>query len=150
MASKKSANRSNSNNNYKRKSKLNSFFDGRNGVDSLFYFSFILYLTLVGLNLALRIPLISMASTLLLLISIFRILSTNLVQRRKEAEIFEKILVFFMPNASMFKRRLLEARTHVFHECQYCGAVLRFERKRGKFNVVCPRCKKRLTIRNWL
>lgn len=132
------------------KYRINSFMKGRNGVDSFFYFSFILYLTLFGLNLMFRSQTLYIINLCLLILSIFRLLSKNIAQRKKEAAVFNRFISVIMPNSSTLKRRILEASTHTFHECKYCGSTLRFERRRGKFNVICPKCKNRLTIRNWL
>ena len=129
---------------------IKQFMKNRNGVDGLFYCTFVLYLTLFGLNLMYHSVAIYRINLLLLVLSLFRLLSKNKVQRKKENDAFNRILSFFLPKSSIIKRRILEAQTHSFHECQYCGTTLRFPRKRGKFNVTCPVCKHRLTIRNWL
>ena len=130
--------------------RIKMFMAGRNGLDSLFYFLFVLYLVLYGFNFIFKSPWLYYAQLILLVLALFRIFSKNVEQRRKEADKFSSILAKIYPNSEINKRRLLEGRTHSFHECPYCGAVLRFERKRGKFNVTCPKCNNKITIRNWI
>lgn len=126
------------------------FMEGRNGVDSFFYFTFLVYLVLFGLNLRLQSFTLYIINACLLIMSLFRLLSKNKTQRRKEAAVFDKIISVVLPNSSKLKRRLLEANTHTFHDCGKCGATLRIPRKRGKFNIICPKCKNRMTVRTWL
>ncbi len=127
-----------------------SFMAGRNGADSLFYCSFVLYLTLFGLNLMLHSMPLYYINICLLILSVFRFMSKNIAQRKKEAAVCDRIISYMLPNSSQLKRRLLESRTHTFHECKYCGSTLRVEKRRGKFNIICPKCKNRITVRNWL
>lgn len=121
----------------------------RNGVDGLFYLFFVLYLLLSGFNFMYHSVLIYRINLLLLVLAVFRLISKNKVQRKKENDVFIRFLSFFLPKSSAMKRKIMESQTHAYHECQYCGTTLRFPRKRGKFNVTCPVCKHRLTIRNW-
>lgn len=129
--------------------RLNMFMKGRNGVDALFYFCFVVYLVLYGLNLLLRSPIPYYIELLILVIALFRVLSKNVEKRQKENAAFKRILRKLNPNYELNKRKIVEGKTHSFHECPYCGAILRFERRRGKFNVTCPRCKHKITIKNW-
>ncbi len=131
------------------KHRIRMFMVGRNGVDSLFYFCFVMYLCLYGFNFILKSPWLYYSQLVLLILALFRLLSKNIERRRKEADAFSRFFSKIYPNSEINKRRLLEGRTHSFHQCPYCGAVLRFERRRGKFNVTCPKCKNRITIRNW-
>lgn len=128
---------------------LRSFMAGRNGTDALFYFLFVLYFCLTGINHLILSPAIYYIRLIVLIWAIFRVFSKNLVKRRKENEAFKRIFAKFVPNGTMYKKRLLEGKTHSFHECPYCGAILRFKRQKGKFNVTCPRCQHKITIRNW-
>lgn len=128
---------------------LRTLMAGRNGIDSLFYFCFVIYLILYGINFIFRSAYIHWAMMILLVLVLFRMLSKNLPQRKKEADAFNRFFGKVVPNAELTKRKLAEGRTHSFHECPYCGSILRFPRKRGKFNVTCPKCQQRITIRNW-
>lgn len=125
------------------------FMVGRNGVDALFYFFFVIDLILYGFNFIFRSPWVYYAQLIIIILAIFRVFSKNLERRHKENEAFKKILRKVSPNYELNKRKIVEGKTHSFHECPYCGAILRFERKRGKFNVTCPRCKHKITIKNW-
>ncbi|MBE5035976.1 hypothetical protein [Gallibacter intestinalis] len=129
--------------------RIKMFMAGRNGVDALFYFCFIVYFVIFGLNRIFRSPWLYYGDFIILIYAMFRLLSKNLESRHKENEAFKKILRKLSPNYELNRRKIVEGRTHSFHECPYCGAILRFERRRGKFNVTCPRCKHKITIKNW-
>lgn len=129
--------------------KKSTFMAGRNGLDSLFYLLFVLDLILYGFNFIFKSPWLYYAQLIIIVVAIWRIFSRNLVRRRKEAAFADRIIAKVLPNSKLTKRMLAEGRTHAFHECPYCGAILRFERKRGKFNVTCPKCNHQLTIKNW-
>ncbi len=129
--------------------KINQFMKDRNGVDALFYFCFIVYLVMYGLNLLLKSPWFFYIEILILIFALFRLFSKNVEKRQRENAKFKRIIRKINPNYEINRRKIVEGKTHSFHECPYCGAILRFERKRGKFNVTCPRCKHKITIKNW-
>lgn len=132
---------------------LKRFMLGRNGIDELFYFSFIVYLVLYGLNfLILGMNLYLAAATYyiqlaILVFTIFRILSRNVAKRRAENEKFLSIITKVAPNFELNVRRIREGRGFTFHKCKQCGSVLRFPRKKGKFNVTCPKCGNQFLIK---
>ncbi|MEG0919542.1 MAG: hypothetical protein RSA49_02000 [Anaerovoracaceae bacterium] len=129
--------------------KFMRFMYGRYGVDQLYYATFILYLILLVLNLFLRSSIISILITLAIIWTFFRFLSRNIPARRKENEKFLNFWDKFAPDFKFMQMRMREFKTHAFHKCPYCSAVLRLPRKRGKFPVTCPKCNQKFNIRNW-
>lgn len=126
------------------------FMQGRNGVDSIFVFCFVLYLILFGLNRLFVSPWIYYIGFVILFYALFRYLSTNLVKRQEENEAFKRLIAKFVPKASAYRHRLLEGQEYSFHECPYCGTTLRFKRRKGTFSITCPKCHHQLTVKKWL
>lgn len=130
--------------------KFRKFMLTRNGTDSIFYACLVIYLILFGFNMLFRNIFIYYTELIIVAFALIRYFMKDNEKHRKQTEKFNKILLKIFPNGKLLKRRLLESRDYCFHECKNCGAILRFERRRGKFNVTCPKCKHKMTIRNWL
>jgi hypothetical protein len=81
-----------------------------------------------------------LVSTALAIIVFYRMFSRNVAKRRKENERF---CGFFRLRKNRFKDR----KTHVYRKCPECKAVLRLPKAKGKHTVVCPRCKKRFSVK---
>ena len=89
----------------------------------------------------LTLSLLYYALTIALFILIFfRMLSRNIVKRRRENERF---CGFFR----LCKNKFRDRKTHVYRKCPKCRAVLRLPRAKGKHSVVCPRCKHRFEVK---
>ena len=134
------------------KNKLARFMWGRNGIDALYYFQFVLFMLLWILQYIVRSDLakalISIASLILAGIMIFRFMSKDLVRRRKENQkflgIWKGIKGFFL----LQKNKIRDFKKFVYKKCPHCKANLRLPRKKGTHSVVCPRCKKRFEVKN--
>lgn len=130
------------------KSKLYRFMYGRYGTDTLgnvmlvTYIVIILLYTFVGFFVSsiwfdVAVWLVSSA----LAITVFyRMFSRQVAKRRKEND---KFCGFFRLRKNKFKDR----KTHVYRKCPDCKAVLRLPKAKGKHSVVCPRCKKKFTVK---
>lgn len=129
--------------------KVAQFFQGRYGIDKLCYFLIILYCALCFVNIFVRSFIITLLAVIIAAYAIFRVLSKNIINRQKEAEIFEgiyfKVKYFF----TGIGQRLSQAKVYCFHKCPHCKAKLRLPRKRGKHTVCCPRCHKDFKMRVW-
>lgn len=122
------------------KEKLIRFMYGRYGVDQLYYGLFVFYFVLLVFNAFLRWPIFTILMTADLVWIVFRMMSRNYAARRRENEVFLKL---WNPIKDFFKltwNRIRECRTHVYHKCPHCKAVLRLPRKKGAHTVRCPRC----------
>lgn len=77
-------------------------------------------------------------SLVLLVFSIYRFFSRNIVKRRKENEAWLRFLgkIRRKPGPSL----PADTPTHVFRQCPGCHSVLRLPRQKGKHRVRCPRC----------
>lgn len=130
------------------KNKLYGFMYGRYGSDKLGNCMMIAYVVLILFYTVMQFfvssgwfdLLIWLLSIALFVIIIFRMLSRNIVKRRREND---KFCGFFKLRKSKFKDR----KTHVYRKCPSCKAILRLPRAKGKHAVVCPRCKHRFTVK---
>ncbi len=126
---------------------------GRNGIDKLGRFLFILYFILVIVQWIVSIfapPIVyyilSLAILLLAIYMVFRCFSRNIYKRQKENSrylaISEKVKAYF----NLQRCKLRDRKTHVYRKCPSCKAVLRLKKIRGKHRAACPRCGKSFDV----
>lgn len=134
--------------------RLQKFFYGRYGPDS---FSLVmLFVSFILLN----IRYAWIAGILLTCYVVFRTLSKNTGQRRKELQKFNEITLpvmkLFKPlgmavvrgvfslsrKYAAYKYRRGQSKDFVFFRCANCRNMLRLPRNKGKLSVTCPVCKK--------
>ena len=130
------------------KYKLQCFMAGRYGPDELYRFLFLLYAILLVLNCFIHSAGISIALWILLFYTLYRMMSKNISARQKENAkyllIKNKLTKDIKSTIDRFKDK-----EHVYRRCPHCKAMLRFPRKKGKHNAVCPKCKKDLKVNVW-
>lgn len=136
------------------KNKIQRFFYGRYGGDTLnnvllgvylfivlAYFIGSLFIPPAAVKVKLIVSLLYYVLTITLFILIFyRMLSRNVIKRRRENDRF---CGFFR----LRKNKIRDRKTHVYRKCPNCRAVLRLPRAKGKHHVVCPRCKHRFEVK---
>lgn len=124
------------------------------------------YFVLVVINLFVRADILRIFQLLILGYTLFRMLSKNIPARENENRIVSA-WVFKLQNAFRFRKANAEVRkanaearkaerikqkerrkdkTHIYRECPACGATLRLPKKKGKHNVLCPRCNQKFGI----
>jgi hypothetical protein len=129
------------------KDKLVRFMNGRYGIDQLYYALFGTYFILIVANTFIRSTMIDILMWAVLIWMIFRILSRNVYQRRRENEKFMKIWNRIKAKGSLTIRRIKEIKTRRFRKCPHCKVVLRLPRKTGKHTVECPCCHHEFKLR---
>ena len=130
------------------KSWLYRFMYGRYGTDKLGNCLLIAYVIFIFLETILNIFIQSwifdlvcaLISLGLMITVLFRMFSRNIQKRRRENEIFCNFI-------KLQKNKYRDRKTHVYRKCPSCSATLRLPKAKGKHNVVCPRCKKRFSVR---
>ena len=130
----------------KLKFKLAMFMQGRYGPDDLYKDSFIFYLILLVVNLFFRTRVISLIITLFVIWIFFRFFSKNISARQKENA---KYLIFknkFKNKYENLKKRLSD-KEHVYRTCPSCRATLRFPKRKGEHDAICPKCRKPLKVK---
>lgn len=128
------------------------FFWGRNGIDGLYYGLFALYILLWGLQLIFRESasaqaILGVLSFAVLVIMIFRVLSKNLVRRRRENQVFMSFFVGIKNFFVLQKNKIRDRKSFIYKKCPACKATLRLPRKKGEHTVRCPRCQNRFGVK---
>jgi len=114
--------------------------NGRLTIDELSLFFICLSVVAVILILLLRLPRFAFLAWIPILISYWRTLSKNRMQRAKENQIFIK---HYYPIKSFIQntcRGLTSKKEHHYFACSKCSSNLRIPKKTGHIKVTCPRC----------
>lgn len=128
--------------------KIARFMNGRYGIDDLYKFFFKIFFCLVLINLFFHNQILFYIELLIFVIMIYRVLSKNVYQRRKENTKFLYIKNQLLKPFSNIKRNYRDRKQYVYKKCHHCKTTLRLPlpSKRGIHHVKCPECKKRLTL----
>lgn len=133
--------------------KLARFMWGRYGIDGLYYGLLVTYFVLWIVQGFIKIDflkaIISLAGLAALVFLIFRVFSRNIAARRKENEKFMRIWTRIKNFFVLQKNKIRDIKSFTYKKCPACKATLRLPRKKGKHNVVCPKCKNRFEVKNW-
>ncbi|MGD8401441.1 MAG: hypothetical protein PVH64_11015 [Bacillota bacterium] len=127
--------------------KLARFMSGRYGVDQLYYGLMAVYFVLLVARAFIRWSVVDILMWMVLIGMIFRPLSRNVYQRRRENEQFLKIWNRIKAKSALTIRRIKEFKTRRFRRCPHCKTVLRLPRKTGKHTVECPCCHHEFKVR---
>jgi hypothetical protein len=130
--------------------KLARFMSGRYGVDQLYYGLMAVYFVLLVARAFIRWSVVDILMWMVLIGMIFRPLSRNVYQRRRENEQFLKIWNRIKAKSALTIRRIKEFKTRRFRRCPHCKTVLRLPRKTGKHTVECPCCHHEFKVRIFL
>ncbi len=123
------------------------FFYGRNGVDSLNKFIFVLYIaSTLAYIITNHISAIILES-IFLFILIYRTLSKKLYNRQRENEIYLNILKLIKRPFLRFAHRIRDRKTHVYKKCPNCKKILKLKKVKGHHTVKCPICKNSFEIK---
>jgi len=134
--------------------KISNFMYGRNGVDKLSIFMFVLYLLFNGIKMFFRfrpVPYFILWGIALVILAlvVFRVLSKNVFKRQDEEQKFERMFYGFTSSGfyknckKKFNRattRISQIKTHRFRTCPNCNEHLRMSKKKGKRSITCPKC----------
>lgn len=124
--------------------KLMQFMSGRNGVDKLTSYLFLLYIIMGFIRAFLRNItagyILSGIMTLIFLYAVFRVLSKNTYSRQKENCAFCNFLKKVKSHFILMKDRIKDIKTKRYRHCPHCKNILRLPYKKGKHNVRCPKC----------
>ena len=136
------------------RSRLVSFMRGRYGADTLYWWSFgailVLWivravLTIFGFYIAARI--LSILSSAILVLAVFRFMSRNIYKRSAENRKFNQILGKVKGKYILVRDIFRDRKTHVFKKCPSCGAMIRLPKRSGEHTVRCPKCSKRFDVK---
>lgn len=128
------------------KGKLEEFMRGRNGADELGVASLELAVILAVINIFAGNGVIYVITLALLAYAIFRMVSTNVNQRRRESMAFAEKLGPVRPWISNPAAAYRNARTYKHATCPNCHQRVRVPRDKGHIRITCPRCKQKFEI----
>ena len=123
------------------------FFYGRNGVDSLNKFIFILYLASTLAYIITNHISALIVESIFLFILIYRTLSKKLYKRQRENEIYLNILKLIKRQLLRIAHRIRDRKTHVYKKCPSCKKILKLKKVKGHHTVKCPICKNSFKIK---
>jgi phage FluMu protein Com len=123
------------------------FFYGRNGVDSLNKFIFILYLASTLAYIITNHISALILESIFLFILIYRTLSKKLYKRQRENEIYLNILKLIKRPFLRLAHRIRDRKTHVYKKCPSCKKILKLKKVKGHHTVKCPICKNSFEIK---
>lgn len=120
---------------------LRRFMIGRNGVDQLSTALIIAYFMISMLVSFTGIKTLMIIGYILWGVCLFRILSRDIIKRRKENMVFlqwwNKISYKFRNKSNEIK----SMKTHRIYKCPNCKLKLRVPKGKGKVTITCSRCK---------
>lgn len=119
------------------------------GIDE--YGIFLVWIAIVAVLVAyfLKSTLLNGLSTFIVIYAIFRTMSTNILKRSQENQIF--VENFIEPIKGVFgKANKDKAKDKGFKyiSCPSCGQRLRIPKNKGKIKVRCPRCKEKFDAKS--
>lgn len=118
---------------------LARFMYGRNGTDQLGLFTLTLYLLLWVIQTFTGWFFLLLIEYLLLLLTLFRMLSRNLARRRAENAKFLQV-VRPVKNRFLSNRARFKDKEHRYFKCPNCGQQMRVPRGKGRITVHCRSC----------
>lgn len=116
------------------------FMGGRYGNDRLGSALLILCAVLILVNAFTRSAIVYLLILAVMIWSMYRTMSRNIVKRRAENEWFLGIEGRVRSFFSLQKRKFTDRRTHIYRTCPGCKKTLRLPRQKGTHTVCCPCC----------
>lgn len=130
---------------YGMKIKMDRFMTGRYGSDALNRMLLLLWVLFLIVAFIVATPWLYLPQLILCTVIFYRMLSRNIVRRRKENAAYYD----FMRGLGMRWRhmmiRLRDRKTVNFFRCPHCKTEIRMPKKQGRFNIRCPKCEKEFT-----
>lgn len=130
----------------KLKEKIYKFMLGRYGSDILNKDILWLTVILVFVNIFIRSLFVYIVVYALFFVSLFRMLSKNVVKRRIENSKYmvvrNKIVKFFTVQIN----KIRYYKEYKYITCKNCKSVIRVPRKKGTKNISCPGCGHPITV----
>lgn len=128
------------------KVKLAQFMQGRYGIDYLYVTGIIFYFVLSFIQTFAQIPFLNMLLTIFIIWIFYRVFSKNISTRRAENQKFMTWTSKIQRKVKPVWQRIHHVRTHRYRKCPECGVTLRLPLKRGRRQVVCPKCQNRFDV----
>ncbi|WP_178182919.1 hypothetical protein [Ruminococcus sp.] len=127
--------------------KVARFFQGRYGIDKLFYGICGVAVVLSAANLFVRSLILQLLVYAVLVLAVVRALSRNCQKRYEENLKFERAFGGIGRKFSLWKRMFTDRKTHCYRKCPVCKKMLRLPRVKGEHGVKCPNCANRFNVK---
>ena len=127
--------------------KLAMFFQGRYGIDQLFWGICVVATILSASNLFIRSFAVQILVYLTLLLAVVRAFSRNCNKRRQENEKFLGVWNKISGKFRLWRNKFKDRKTHVYCKCQSCKKTLRLPKQKGMHTVICPNCRNKFQIK---
>ena len=124
----------------------NKALNGRNGIDDLIKFQFIILIILTVLDIFVDSYIVGLLQLITMITIGYRFMSKNLYRRVKENQIYNNIRYGIISPFKNIIRRIKD-RKHLYKKCS-CGTTIKtpLPKKRGIKHTTCPNCGKRNRI----
>jgi len=132
---------------YRMTEAFSRFMYGRYGFDELTKVAFIAGLIVYTLSGFFHNQALYWISSALLLLSMWRCYSRNIMKRRRELDMYFCVKNKILSPFRLKKRKYQERKTHKYLKCKNCGTNLRVPKGAGKIIVTCPKCKSKREIK---
>ena len=90
---------------------------------------------------------LSLALVFSIAILIFRVISKNVKQRKKENSIYVKIISYPKKKFKLYKNIIRNYNKALYKRCPKCHQVLKLPLKKGTHTVKCPECGNSFTVK---
>lgn len=123
---------------------MKNLLKGRNGPDQLGQFILSIALLISLLNLFLfKTKILSAFVWLLLIYSLYRLLSKQVYKRRQENWMFIQKMYPYQMKALKWANRQMDKKTHRHFRCPNCKQMVRVPKGHGLITITCPKCHTR-------
>ena len=127
--------------------KLYCFMQGRNGIDDLYKFCFIIFIIIYIIDLFINSFILNIIEILLLIIMFYRFLSKDLVNRKRENNFYLKYRKIIINRIGILNKRWKDRNSYIYRKCPKCKNILRLPLKKGNHMCKCPKCGNRFKVR---
>ena len=120
--------------------KTRSFMMGRYGQDELSQLLAIVSLICLVLFFLCRVQIFYILAFVLLIYSLFRVMSKNHDNRRAEREVYVSAKNAVKKQFGYIKNKYTHRKTHRYYKCPRCKQALRVPKGKGSITISCPKC----------
>ena len=113
--------------------KMQQFMYGRYGMDELGRFLNIAAIVVLIISILPGLRFLYYIAFILMIFVLYRCYSKNISKRAKERQKFLSI-----------KNMWYTRKTHRYFKCKSCKAVLKVPKHKGKIEITCPKCRKKI------
>lgn len=127
--------------------KMQSFMQGRYGIDELSKKMAVLSLICFALSLVTKLTLFLSFALVMMIWVYFRCFSKNISARRSELTTYYNVRQKFKNKIDLRKKMWHDRKTHRYFKCKNCKAVLRVPKGKGNIEITCNVCKHKMRKR---